>query len=88
MRPDAVRFSVAGTTLSRSTAAVAAGAALGAFDNPQTLAQNIIPSGALPFFTYNPGTSTRNSVVSIHFAISRNNETVNFHKEVQIRNVP
>jgi MSHA biogenesis protein MshO len=88
VRPDAVRFSVAGTTLSRSTAAVNAGAALGAFDNPQTLAQNIIPSGALPFFTYNPGTSTRNSVVSIHFAIQRNNETVNFYKEVQIRNVP
>lgn len=88
VRPDAVRFSVAGTTLSRSTATVTAGAALGAFGNPQTLAQNIIPSGALPFFTYNPGTSTRNSVVSIHFAIQRNNETVNFHKEVQVRNVP
>lgn len=88
VRPDAVRFSVVGATLSRSTAAVTANAALGAFGNPQTLAQNIIPSGALPFFTYNPGTSTRNSVVSIHFTIQRNNETVNFHKEVQIRNVP
>jgi MSHA biogenesis protein MshO len=88
VRPDAVRFSVIGTTLSRSTAVVNAGAALGNFDNPQTLAQNIVPSGGLPFFTYEPGTSTRNSVVSIHFAISRNDETVNFHKEVQIRNVP
>jgi len=55
---------------------------------PQTLAQDIIPNGSLPYFTYNPGTSTRNSVVNIHFAISRNGETVNFHKEVQVRNVP
>ncbi|MBU4413169.1 MAG: type II secretion system GspH family protein [Proteobacteria bacterium] len=88
VRPDAVRFSVAGTTLSRSTATVNAGALLGAFGNPQTLAQNIVPSNGLPYFTYNQGTSTRNSVVAIHFAIARNGETVNFHKEVQIRNVP
>lgn len=88
VRPTAVRFSVAGTTLSRSTAAVNVGAALGAFGGAQTLARNIIPSGALPFFTYDPGTSTRNSVVSIHFAIQRNGETVNFHKEIQVRNVP
>ncbi len=88
VRPVAVRFSVAGTTLSRSTATVNAGALLGAFGNPQPLAQNIVPSNGLPYFTYNQGTSTRNSVVSIHFAIGRNGETVNFHKEVQIRNVP
>ena len=88
VRPEAVRFSVAGTTLSRSTATVNAGALLGAFGNPQSLAQNIVPSNGLPYFTYNPGNSTRNSVVSIHFAIARNGETVNFHKEVQIRNVP
>ena len=88
VRPEAVRFSVADTILSRSTAAVNAGTALGSFGNPQPLAQNIVPSGGLPYFTYAPGTSTRNSVVSIHFAIQRNGETVNFHKEVQIRNVP
>ena len=88
VRDEAVRFSVANEVLSRSTAPVTSGGNLGVFGGAQTLAQNIIPSGALPFFTYNPGTSTRNSVVSIHFAISRNGETVNFHKEVQIRNVP
>lgn len=88
VRPTAVSFSVAGTTLSRSTAAVNFGGALGAFGGAQPLAQNIVPDGALPYFTYDPGTSTRNSVVSIHFAISRNGETVNFHKEVQVRNVP
>ena len=88
VRPDAVRFAVAGTPLPLSTAAVNFGAALGVFGGAQPLAQNIVPDGALPYFTYNPGTSTRNSVVSIHFAIQRNGETVNFHKEVQVRNVP
>ena len=94
VRPNAVRFSIAGTTLSRSTATVLPGGNLGVFGSAQippqtqTLAQNVISDGALPFFTYNPGTSTRNSVVVIHFAIQRNGETVNFHKEVQIRNAP
>jgi|GEM_PF-1488106 len=88
VRPDAVRFTIDGTTLSRSTATVAAGATLGVFGGNQPLAQDIVPSNGLPYFTYDPGTSTRNSVVSIHFAISRNGEIVNFHKEVQIRNVP
>lgn len=88
VRPDAVSFTVVGTTLSRSTATVTAGANLGAFGNAQPLAQDIVPSNGLPYFTYDPGTSSRNSLVSIHFAISRNGEIVNFHKEVQIRNVP
>ncbi|OGQ94086.1 MAG: hypothetical protein A2521_05455 [Deltaproteobacteria bacterium RIFOXYD12_FULL_57_12] len=39
-------------------------------------------------FYYAPGTLTRNGVVSVNFAISRNNETVNFHKEINIRNAP
>jgi hypothetical protein len=26
--------------------------------------------------------------VAIHFAIARNDESVSFHKEIQIRNVP
>ncbi|MFA6900532.1 MAG: prepilin-type N-terminal cleavage/methylation domain-containing protein [Desulfurivibrionaceae bacterium] len=100
VRPEAVSFSVGGGSLLRSTTAVTAGNALSTiFTNQQTLAQNvqpaidpskIAPNNKLPYFTYEPGTSTRNSVVSIHFAISSPNgeETVNFHKEVQIRNVP
>ncbi|MCX5875363.1 MAG: hypothetical protein NT087_03505 [Deltaproteobacteria bacterium] len=53
------------------------------------MAKDVYQDG-LPFFTYEPGTSTRNSVVVIHFKIQRpeTGETVNFHKEVQIRNVP
>ena len=98
VRPDAVRFSVTGVILSRSTTAVTAGSVLSTtFVTPQTLAQNVqqaidpsksAPDNLLPYFTYTPGTSTRNSVVTIHFALARNGETVNFHKEVQIRNVP
>jgi len=95
VRPEAVRFRVlpdpadiTRNILYRGTAQVNTDAALSDFGNDQILAQNIVPSGALPYFTYDPGTSTRNSVVVIHFAISRNGETVNFHKEVQVRNVP
>ncbi|MFH1021665.1 MAG: hypothetical protein V1782_13800, partial [Pseudomonadota bacterium] len=88
VRPQAVRFQVIGTTLFRSTGAINAGGAVGGFGNQQILARDIIADGGLPYFTYSPGTSTRNSVVAIHFAISRNGETVNFHKEVQVRNVP
>lgn len=95
--PKAVRFYVNSTTLYRSTPTVTAGGSLSmANENPQILAQHvqqaIDPSTNLPlaYFTYEPGTSTRNSVVSIHFAIHRDetNETVTFHKEIQIRNVP
>ncbi len=101
VRPQAVRFQVIGTTLFRSTATVTANGAVGAFGNPHPLAQNvhpaidpdplkIPPNNKLPYFTYEPGTSTRNSLVIIHFAIQRpeTGETVNFHKEVQVRNVP
>ncbi|MEW6593269.1 MAG: type II secretion system protein [Thermodesulfobacteriota bacterium] len=88
VRPQAVRFTVSGATLFRATAPVSAAGAVGAFGNPQILARNVAASGGLPFFNYEQGSSTRNSVVTIHFALSRNNETVTFHQEVQVRNVP
>ncbi|MFA7382152.1 MAG: prepilin-type N-terminal cleavage/methylation domain-containing protein [Desulfurivibrionaceae bacterium] len=96
VRSEAVRFSVASGVLSRSTTTVTEGSALDETDfanNQQTLAKNVQPAvdpsnAPLPYFTYEPGTSTRNSVVVINFAISRNEETVNFHKEIQVRNVP
>ena len=88
VRPAAVRFSVAGGVLSRSIATVTAGSNLGAFGGAQTLARNITQNGGLPFFTYSAGTSTRNSVVTIHFTLSNGEESVNFHKEIQVRNVP
>jgi hypothetical protein len=100
VRDKAVRFDISsGGTLQRKTADVDANGVniTTGFVNPYPLAQNVqpaidpsktAPNNKLPYFTYEPGTSTRNSVVVIHFAISRNNETVNFHKEVQVRNAP
>ncbi|EKD39254.1 MAG: hypothetical protein ACD_75C00463G0004 [uncultured bacterium] len=96
LHPQAVRFIIENGVLNRRTTAVTtAGITVADFNNdalanPQPLARNVIPSNNLPFFTYAPGTSTRNSVVIIHFAIKRpeTGETVNFHKEIQIRNVP
>ncbi|MCG2740790.1 MAG: prepilin-type N-terminal cleavage/methylation domain-containing protein [Syntrophaceae bacterium] len=96
VQPQAVRFIIENGVLNRrTTTATAVGITVADFNdnalaNPHPLARNVIPSNGLPFFTYAPGTSTRNSVVIIHFAIQRpeTGETVNFHKEVQIRNVP
>ncbi len=94
VHPQAVRFIIENGVLNRRTIAVTTNGITvadftdDALANPQPLVRNVIPSNGLPFFTYEPGTSTRNSVVIIHFAIQRNNETVNFHKEVQVRNVP
>ncbi|MFA7348705.1 MAG: type II secretion system protein [Desulfurivibrionaceae bacterium] len=88
VRPEAVRFSVANGVLSRSTATVTETNTVWVFGSPQSLAKNIVPSDGLPYFTYTPGTSSRNSMVAIHFAIARNDESVSFHKEIQIRNVP
>ncbi len=95
VRPEAVRFRVlpdptdfTKNILYRGTAQVNTDTALGEFGNDQILARNVMKNNDRDYFTYEPGTSTRNSVVSIHFAIQRNNEIVNFHKEVQVRNVP
>jgi prepilin-type N-terminal cleavage/methylation domain-containing protein len=94
IRPEAVRFIIENRVLNRRTTEVTTGGITVAnFSNdalatPQPMARNVDQITNLDFFTYTPGTSTRNSVVSIHFAISRNGETVNFHKEVQVRNVP
>jgi len=98
VRSEAVRFCVlqdptdiTKKNLYRGTAQVNAGAVLETFGNDQLLARHVKQSSNnLDYFTYKPGTSTRNSVVTINFAISSPNgdETVNFHKEVQVRNVP
>lgn len=92
VRDKAIRFEVSPSgTLQRRTAEVNEdGVDLAGFNSsPQyPLAKHVSQITGLPFFTYVPGTSTRNSLLIIHFAISSKNETVNFHKEVQIHNVP
>ena len=92
VRDKAVRFEVSTVgTLQRRTAPVDEHSVdlAGFTSSPQDpLAKNVTQIPGLDFFTYTPGTSTRNSVVTINFAISRNGETVTFHKEIQVRNVP
>ncbi len=87
VRPQAVRYNLNGTTLQRDTAGVTSGGVGGFNVPPRPLANDVIQTGGLPLFTYTAGSTQRNSLVTIHFSITRNNETVNFHKEIQIRNI-
>ncbi len=92
VRNKAVRFVVNGTTLSRETADVDSSGFVSGFSSSKPLAIGIektnTPTGGLPFFSYTPGSSTRNALVVVHFTITRNRESINFHKEIHIRNAP
>ncbi|OGQ87147.1 MAG: hypothetical protein A2512_02015 [Deltaproteobacteria bacterium RIFOXYD12_FULL_56_24] len=88
VRPQAVRFVVSGGRIFRETATVNPGGALGAFAGRFPLVDHVVPSDPNGYFFYFPGTSTRSSIVVVHFAIDRDGEVVNFHKEIKIRNVP
>ncbi len=39
-------------------------------------------------FNYTPASLTSNALVRINFTLARNGTTLNFHKEIQVRNVP
>ena len=39
-------------------------------------------------FSYTPGVPSRNAVVTISFTITKNNESIEFNKEVHLRNTP
>ncbi|MBV5341334.1 MAG: prepilin-type N-terminal cleavage/methylation domain-containing protein [Deltaproteobacteria bacterium] len=39
-------------------------------------------------FSYSPATLTRNALVRINFTLQNNENSLNFHKELQVRNVP
>lgn len=88
VRPQAVRFVVSGGRIFRETATVNPGGALGSFAGRLPLVDHVVPSDPNGYFFYIPGTSTRSSLVVVHFAIDRDGEVVNFHKEIKIRNVP
>lgn len=83
----AIQYQVTGTTLNRLTANVNSGG-VGGFGNSQPVIKNISQSGALPFFDYTAGTATNNGRLTIHFTITKNNESVTFQKEISIHNVP
>ena len=84
-----VRYFLNGNILMRSQSPINSG-------NLNTIENNLV--GATPYplcnnvvnlqFNYTPGTAIRNAVVSIAFTLARDGETINFHKEVMVRNVP
>lgn len=94
VKSRAIRFFLdSDGTLKRSTTAVdSSGLTVANFGGPQPLAKNVIQTveGAttLPLFEYSPASLNRNALVSINFTILKNNDSVRFHKEIQIRNVP
>jgi MSHA biogenesis protein MshO len=84
---QAVRYRVDNNAvLWRETATISA-TGVGAFGNPYPLARNLSKVDTLDYFTYTTGTDS-NILVEINFAIISDNETVKFHQEIQIRNVP
>lgn len=87
VRNKAIRYQITGSTLYRLTADVDTSGP-GTFGNSQPVIKNISQSGSLPYFDYSAGTATNNGRMTIHFAITANNESVHFQKEISIRNVP
>jgi MSHA biogenesis protein MshO len=86
----AVRYFLNGTTLFRAETTVTP-----APDNfittldaaPRSALLSNITSPSLSF-NYSPASLTSNALVRIDFTLSRNGTTLDFHKEIQVRNVP
>ena len=87
VRDKSVQYQISGNVLYRLTADVDA-SGVGVFANPKPLIKNIFPTDSLDYFDFQAGTSSSNARLSIHFTISAKGESVNFHKEIHIRNVP
>ncbi len=86
----AVRYYLSGTNLMRSQTTVTESSDIVAdlsTATGQPLARDLDLTTP-PSFKYTAGTLTRNAVVSIDFTIARDDESVSFHQEVHIRNVP
>ena len=81
----AIRYRLNGNSLSRSVAQVTTGG-VGAYATEYPLATGITP--ATFTYSYTPASLTRNAIVAINFTISKGGESVDFHKEVHIKNVP
>lgn len=90
-----VRYCLDTTTLRRNTITInntnynsGPGFPLGCTGKPIATNVNRILA-AKPIFSYQPGTSTNSPLVTIDFRIAPpNGESINFHKEVMIVNVP
>ena len=83
----AARYYLSGTTLMRSQTAVTESSDIVA-DLSTATGQPLARDVSAATFKYTAGTLTRNAVVSIDFTIARDDESVSFHQEVHIQNVP
>lgn len=90
-----VRYCLSGTTLRRNTVDIdntnyESGLSFPGPCTGQPLATNVfIPPPAIAIFNYHPGTATNSPLVTIDFRIAPpNGESINFHKEIMILNVP
>lgn len=87
----AVRYYVNGTTLYRAETPVtlAPDDFSASFPVGVPLLGNIDISSSAPFtFSYTPASLTSNALVSINFTLAKKGTILNFHKEIQVRNVP
>lgn len=81
----AIRYTLDGSTLLRSAVAASADGIPDSFPiQGFPVAKNVTRLE----FDYIPNPLTRNSIIVINFAITKNEETLDFHKEVHVRNVP
>jgi MSHA biogenesis protein MshO len=84
-----VRYSFDATTstLSRSQAAISlAGNLITDLDN--ATAYPLLTHIDALTFNYSPASLTSNALVSINFTLTNKGNTLHFHKEIQVRNVP
>lgn len=84
----AVRYFITGTTLFRAETPIT----LAPDDFITTLdaeaASALLTNVTSLRFNYSPASLTSNALVRIDFTLSRNGTTLDFHKEIQVRNVP
>lgn len=81
---NSVVYSCSGSTLLRTTNAIAA-APLGACPSAGTVLVSNVTSCA---FNYTPAVTTRNGALAISLELTQNNETVRLYQEVMVSNVP
>ena len=80
-------YDIPSGTLSRSQASVSEGGDLMAALNGQAAYPILTHINSLTF-NYTPPSLTSNALVRINFTLTNLGNTLNFHKEIQVRNVP
>ncbi|MDR9502092.1 MAG: hypothetical protein RI601_09885, partial [Desulfurivibrionaceae bacterium] len=87
----AIRYQRIGSFLYRSETPVtlAPDPFIANFTDDYPLLNHLDTSIANPLtFNYSPASLTRNALVKVEFTLSHKGTTLDFHKEIQVRNVP